>query len=108
MAYKIDATTFDANIQGALTMITVGFNLVDDAVIDPETGKPTVLASHSVSVNVQSSAPATTAKTIIAQACLTSLQSWYGEWTAKKNRVVDWLTSNEAALETYLNTNMVF
>lgn len=108
MAYKFDATTFDATIGPAFINVVIGFNLVDDAVIDPGTGKPTILASKTVSINVQKTADTTTAKQIIASECALSLQTFYNEWSAKKAKVVDWLTSNEAALETYLASHITF
>lgn len=108
MAYKFDATTFDATLGPAYTSVAIGFNLVDDEVIDPETGKPTILASVVVTTNVLKSLDNASAKTQIATDTVSQLQSWLDAWKSRRTKVVDWLSSNETALETYVNSHIVF
>lgn len=108
MAYKFDATTFDANIETGFITVTIGFDLVDDAVIDPVTGKPTVLVSTSFSQRIMNGMPTADAKTLIAQNSASYLQDFYNKWLNRKNKVVDLLSSNEATLETYINSHVTF
>lgn len=108
MAYKFDSTTFNADVQPAHTLVTIGFDLVDDAVIDPGTGKPTVLASTTCSCNVSVGSTTAQAKTQIAEACVGTLQTWYNTWVARKTKITDWLSSNEATLESYVNSHVTF
>jgi hypothetical protein len=105
---KFDATTFNVEFRGVNLDITIGFDLVDETVIDPVTGKPTIRASTTTNFNVNKNQTAAQIKTQIALACKSVLQEYYDNWKAKTAKIVEVLSSNEAALETYLNANITF
>ncbi len=105
---NFDATTFNVEFRGVNLDITIGFDLVDETIIDPGTNKPTIRASTSANFNVNKNQTVAQIKTQIAQACKSLLQVFYDDWKGKTAKIVEILSSNEATLETYLNSNIVF
>ena len=105
MAYKFYVLSNDAEIRQTHIHITIGFKLIDDTIIDPVAQ---IVANTYISINIPKNATTQQAKTQIASDTVSILQDFYDDWKQKTTKVVDWLTSNQTILESWVNSHIAF
>lgn len=98
---KFSSTGFDVQVSGPNFVFTMTFDLVDETI-------PATVATTSFTFNIHGSRTTAQIKTDIANCCRTFLQAFYNDWKNRNTKINDFYTTNKAALESYLNSNIVF